>query len=109
MKNRQTQEDKETVNCRSSASLCVFVCGEPLQCGCTPRCTQPVQPTPPLAHLAAYGETTGPPALLHFLLVLRLYRNKRPDCLKTENIYLYIYFAAAITQSLRRLRKGLDN
>ena len=109
MKNTQTQEDKETVICRSSASLCVFVCGEPLQCGCTERCTQPVQPTPPLAHLAAYGETPGPPALLHFSLVLRLYRNKRRDCLKSENIYLSIYLAAGTTQSVWRLPKGLDN
>jgi hypothetical protein len=75
MKTIQTLEDKETVICRWSARLCVFVCGEPLQCGCTARCTQPVRPTPPLAHLAAYGETSGPPALLHLLMVLRLYRN----------------------------------
>jgi len=100
MKNTQTQEDKETVNCRSGTSLCVFVCGEPLQCGCTARCTQPVQPTPPLAHLAAYGETLGPPALLHFLLVLLLYRNKRPDCLKTKNIYLSFYLHCSRNQSI---------
>lgn len=111
MKNTQMQEDKETVIRRSSARLCVFVCGEPLQCGRTARCTQPVQPTPPLAHLAAYGETSGPPALLHFLMVLRLYRNKRRGCLKTENTrtYLSIYLAAGITQALWRICKGLDD